>query len=414
MIIKHSAFNFYLCLALLCLSYCKLFGEELTKEQRAIVDALVGKEIKEIQAEIIVSTELQKNIKLLSRREKTFEVWGGPMDQISFFVAQCRESHVPILQDINDSVVDDIIWQYENTTLEGTSLLDYRKRCIRLLSLIGNKKAIPIIASSLERETWDGEWPPLDLISDEKLIPPIEMNQGRRHSQSYAIPAVKCLGDIGYKAIPILKQFLNVDDPAIRRETIDALIKICDPQCIPVLEEVIAWNNPEFTEKAKAGILLIRCRAIDKIYYPPSWNPEDDARLLYLTNLVLTDMDPNVRAKATEATLNIGGPTVWYLRLGLPNKAHANRGLPEGPFYFVAERARDILSRIGEPAIPALIDALCDEYVYPQNRLFAAQALQKITGQTFEPDYEKWKSWYLQKYRTKNTQQNTPADVNTL
>jgi HEAT repeat protein len=397
------------------LSYYNVLAEELTAEQRAIADALVGKQIKEIQAEAIKSTELHKNINVLSKREKTFEVWGGLMDQIGSCVAKCRESHIPIPKDINDSVVDDIIWQYENTPLEGSSLSDYRKRCIKLLSVIGNKKAIPTIVISLERETWDSEWPPLEVIADERLIPPIEIYQAWRHSQSYAIPAVKCLGEIGPKSIPILKQFLKENDLAIQRETIDALVKICSPQCIPVLfEEVITGNNHEFAMKAQAGILLIRCRTIDKIYSRPKWNPEDDARLCYLTNLVLSDMDPNVRFEATEATLKIGEPTVWHLRLGLPNRAHAMRGSIEEPFYFVAERASDILSRIGDPAIPALIDALCDEYVYPQNRRFAGQALQKITGQTFEPDYEKWKSWYLQKYRKKNTQQNTPADVNTI
>jgi hypothetical protein len=404
MIIKLRTLKRYLCVLLLCLAYSSVLGEELTAEQRAIADALVGKQIKEIQAEIIKSSELKKNIEAISLRQKDIHGKVQASD-IGRCANQCRNSHVLIPLEINDKAVDDIIWQYENPSGYDTGLLkDHKHQCITALSLIGNKRAIPTIIMSLKNDSWDNDWPPVEVIADESFIAPIESYTALRHNQAFSIPAIKCLGAIGPKSISTLKQFLKEDDQAIRREAINALIKICDMQCIPVLEEVIALNNPEFTEKAQAGILLIRCRAIDKIYSPPKWNPEDDARLLYLTNLVLSDMDPNVRAQATEATLKIGDSTVWYLRLGLPNKAHAMRGSIDGPFYFVAERARDVLTLIGESSIPALIDALCDEYVYPQNRRFASQALQKITGETFGPDYEKWKSWYLQKYSPKDIQ----------
>ncbi len=407
MIIRLRTSHFYLCAALLCLLYCSVLGKELTAEQRAIADALVGKQIKEFQANKIKGWELQSNIEKLKKHEIKWQGY-APAVEIGYCAAGCRALHIPIPEEINDTVVDDIIWQYENASGDKNDIKYYKEACACALGNIGNKKGVPTILKSLERESGHTSWNGLEGIADESLIPAIEKYLDF-DSQQDSLSAIKCLTSIGPKSIPTLHRFLKGRDNTLKREAINAIIKICDIQCIPVLEEVIAWNNPEFTEKAKAGILLISCRASDKIYSPPKLSPEDESRVYYLTILVFSDItDPNLRNEATKTMLKLGESSIWNLRLTLSSTGHE-----ESPYLIfpASERARDILTKIGEPAIPALIDALCDEQQHCRN--FAAQALQKITGETFGADYEKWKSWYFQKYRTKNIPKNI-ADANAI
>jgi hypothetical protein len=49
--------------------------------------------------------------------------------------------------------------------------------------------------------------------------------------------------------------------------------------------------------------------------------------------------------------------------------------------------------RIGEPAIPALLDALNDDFDRASGN--ASRALKRITGQDFGTDYAAWRAWCL-------------------
>lgn len=390
-------------LLLLCLPGGSSRAAELTAEQRTVTDALVAKPIRTVQARIVAEADLRRNIKRLSRRKKEWGGWQSAM-RAGFCAKKCRESHVPVPKQIDEAVVDDVIWQYENAYGAGNDLKYHREECARALGFIGHPRGLPTIIKSLAREGGHFSWQALEGVSDEQFIAAIEANLDFT-SQQDAFPAIICLAEIGPASIPTLRRFLEGDDRALRREAVNALVKVGAAECVPILQELS--KEPELAAKAEAGLLRIRCRAIDKIYSPPCWKPEDESRLYYLTNRGLFDEDPSTRAQAADALVKLGDSAVWHLRRQLPNYSHADG--PEGPAFLISQRACELLSQIGEPAVPALIDALCDEY--PHSRRFARQALGRITGETLDAQYDDWKNWYLQRRRGRSTQSSAPADA---
>ena len=372
----------------------KVVTRELTAKQRGIADALVAKPIQTIRSKLAKEADLlARNIKKLSERKKE---WGGreAAMRIARYAKRCRESDVPVPEEINEKVVDDIIWQYENAYGKKNDLKNHREECARALGFIGAPKGIPTILKSIKQNGGHFSWQALDgPVTDQRFIAAIEEHLDFTCQQD-AFPAITYLARIGPASIPTLRRFLEGQDIALRREAASALVKIGTPECLPLLEKLRKDENRKLATKAEAGILKIRCRAIDKIYSPPSWVPEDNARLVHLTRLALYDDDAKVRSQAAASLIKLGESGVWHLRRHLPDRSHGSG--PGGPYFFVTERASDLLVRIGKPAIPALIDALCDEYQH--GRDFAAKALQKITGETFGPEYDRWKTWYLLKH----------------
>jgi len=217
--------------------------------------------------------------------------------------------------------------------------------------------------------------------------------------------------------LPTLQHFLEQKDLTVRVAAAAALIGIGTPACIPLLQQA---SQPEVTRVVhlEAGILQIRCRAVDKIYTPPIVAPEDASRLWHLAQLATSDPlpenltgllslspddplamhDEKLRARAKAALVEIGPPACGVLRELLSSYAHYDNFTTGGDFY-ISSRAADILQQMGQLAVPCLIDALCD--YYPHTRLYSAQALRHITGQSIPPDYGKWSKWFIEQKRNR-------------
>jgi|GEM_PF-2937553 len=364
---------------------------ELTTQQRQIVDAVVADRIKEVQAKGLSKAalaELVKNVRKLSERKKEWHAW-EPAMRIGFSVKDIRGAGVPIPDEIDAKVVADIIWQYENAYGEGNDRKYHREECARALGFIGHPDGIPTVLVSLREESGHFSWQALEGVSDTRFIPAIEKYLDFTCQQD-AFPAIHCLGRMGTNGIPTLQRFLSGNDLALKRGAVEALIRIQSAVCIPILEKLRDASDKDIARKSQSGVMLIRSRIVDRVYTPSEWSSQDDARLSHLTSAALCEDEP-VRSEAAVALLRIGEPTIWYLRCQLPNYSHGDTF--NGAHFYVSERAASLLLRIGRPAIPALIDALCDEYEH--GRQFAVDTLQKLTGQKMGADYELWSTWYL-------------------
>lgn len=394
----------YSLLAFACLvsaNACAM-GAELTAEQRHIADAVVGEHIRTTQDRITREAKLSENIDMLAERKKEWQGW-VPAMRVGFCAKNSQEQHVPHPQTINAQVVQDIIWQYQNAYGDGNNLREHREECARALGFIGNSDGVSTILTSLERESGHFSWQALEGIADERFLPAITAHLDFACQQD-AFPAIKCLTQIGTNAIPSLRQFLQGSDRALQRRAIDALITMEASDCVPLLDGLTNSADRQIAQKAQCGINRIRCRAIDKIYSQPTWAPEDDARLWHLTSTALFEEEKTARAKASAAISKIGVPVIGYLRTQLPNYSHADT--IKGADFFVSKRAADLMASLGPQAIPALIDALSDEYEH--GRRFAAEALQKITGEAHGSDFERWRTWYLKQKDTEK-QKSTEA-----
>ena len=390
-------------------SATKIHAAELTLPQRKIVDTLVARRISAIREGIIKENNLEANVKQLSLRKKEWQAW-NPAMRIGWSAKQCRDNRVPVPKIINEQVVDDIIWQYTNAYgIEPNDSKYHREECARALGFIGHLKAVPTILQSLEREGGHFSWQALEGITDERFISAIEKHLDFTNEQD-ASPAIRCLAKIGEAAIPTLQRFLAGKDLTLQRGAVNALIKIGTPTCIPILQEAQKTDVGRLVN-IQAGILKIRCRTIDKVHTPLILPAQDDSRLWHLTSLALFDHLPplppdynltanneNIRSNAKDALVKIGPPAFGALREQLSSNAHYD-DFTKGPDFYVSKRAADILKEIGQPAIPCLIDALCDRHSH--TRSFAVQTLRQLTGQKFEPRYEVWSKWFLSQQQGK-------------
>jgi HEAT repeat protein len=364
---------------------------ELTSQQRQIADAVVSDRVREVQVKRLsaaVMADLVENVRKLSERKKEWHA-SQPAMRIGFSVKELRGAGVPIPDEIDAKVVADIIWQYENAYGEGNKRKYHREECALALGLIGHPDGIPTLLVSLQEESGHYSWKALEGVSDTRFIPAIEKHLDFT-SQQDAFPAIRCLGNMGTNGIQTLERFLSGNDLALKRGAVKALIRIQSAACIPILETLRDDSDKIIARKAQSGVMLIRSRIVDRIYTPPQWSSQDDVRLSHLTSVALVEDEP-IRSKAAAALLRIGEPTIWHLRCQLPNYSHGDAF--NGPHFYVSERAASLLLRIGRPAIPALIDALCDEHEH--GRQFAVNTLQKLTGLKMSADYGLWSAWYL-------------------
>jgi hypothetical protein len=378
-----------------CASFAfRVWGAELTPAQRATADAVVGAESAALQMRIALSTDLVGNIARLAERRTEFGGW-QPAMRIGFCAKECRQFNLAIPPAINERVVEDIVWQFLNApTNSATARRYHREECARALGFIGHSRGVPIVLKSLRDDRAHFSWQGIEALSDPRLIPAIESNLNFTVQQD-AMPAIRCLARLGPPAIPTLRRFLDGADRALRAEAVDALVRIGAPECLPPLESLRAAGEPSLARKVAAGIARIRCRAVDKLYTPPTWPLDDENRLRRLVGAALSSPMADKRAAAADAVVRLGEPTIGPLREYLASQAHGDTG--QGPVYHVTQRAAELLVRVGKPAIPALLDALCDEQEHA--RAAAAASLAKLTGQSIGPDYEKWRKALADKDR---------------
>lgn len=368
---------------------------QMTPHQIGLADEVVGKQISAIQGEIMSQPSwatLKSSIAELAERKKEWQS-NGPASAVGNIVQECRDRHVPVPASINEKVVDDIIWQFQNAY--GTTPLDRKRHqasCAWALGQIGDPKGVPFIIQALaqageEHTPWLG----LVGVADERLIPAIEKYLDFNNHQP-ALPAIASLAQTGEKAIPVLQRFLDGNDRALREAAVDALVRIGEPSCIPVLKNYLNINDTFLKRKIQYGILQIQCRTVDEIYTPPSLLLEDEARVWHLVEVALLSEQQKERLNAANVLVDIGAISVGILRKKLENPTHFDY-IARPPEYFVSQRAADILKRIGTPALPALIDALCSEHQVA--RIHATEALQQLTGQKFGATYSEWSRWFL-------------------
>ncbi len=404
-------------------------GEELTVEQRKIVDDVVRATIMEAQARIVKNPELARNIAELARREKK---WHGytPAMGVGWCAQRCRAQWVPVPAAINEKVVDDIIFQYRNPG-GTTDRIDERHRdrehkrhregCAGALAMIGHPKGVPAIIECLEKDGGIFAWAALAGMADERLIPAINKHLDLK-SQQKTLPAIRCLAKLGKAAIPTLQRILTEGDRAMKGAAIEALAQIGLPECLPPLEQLRDSKQPKklhglVAQDLPPAIATLRCRAIDKTFVPPDLPYQDRCRLHHLVQRITRGWSAQSEARPDHADkqhiddlLERGKKAeAALLKIDKRIAAAAIRPIlayyehidgPERPHWTVSPHAADFMVKIGEPAIPALLDALNDKY--PHARKFAAAALQRITGQDHGTQYAQWRQWCLKANKIKS------------
>ena len=173
-------------------------------------------------------------------------------------------------------------------------------------------------------------------------------------SEQERIRAVNKLANIGEPAIPKLIKALGDRSPEVNNAALNGLGQIGQP-AVPALIQALKHEDWWIRANAARGFMFIAAMA-------GSGGPAKDG-VTVLLQALKEDEHPYVRARARDALSQIGEPAVPALAEALKEKEN------------IDELTR-ILAGIGEPAVPALAEALRneDEVV----RYWTANALWQI------------------------------------
>ena len=367
----------------------------LSTEQRRIIDEAVASAMAKIQADIARRSDLAGNIARLAAPRKGLRDW-EPAYQVGLCVQQCRKARVPVPKAVNEKVINDIILRYKNPVYPDESdRRRHRGECARALGWIGHSKAVTeIIRDCLKTDGGELAWRAVEGSTDKRLLPDV-ISLVNPKDPLQARAAACFLAGHGKEGLPTLKKILRDSTPFARQTAIYSLVRICQPECLGPLEQLLRSGrrlDRETKRMLVAAIWTLRCRAVDKTYLPPVLPYEDQCRLFHLGSLAAGASDPQT-ARKMESVLWKLGPTLAasVLRGQISSTRHVDTGM--GPAYEISRRAGELMARIGEPAIPALLDALNHKHGHARGS--AARALKQITGQDLGTNYAPWRRWCL-------------------
>jgi len=211
--------------------------------------------------------------------------------------------------------------------------------CVDILGRIRDKKAVPVIVDALNEKKMTMRYTAaraLGYIADKKAVGPLIKQLADKEWQ-VRFYAAEALGKIGDKsaAKPLANLLLSDPSETVRLTAIEALDKLdAKTESRAVLEA--------FSDKAPK----IRCYAIE---LSSSWMVKEAV-----------------------------GPISSMLKTDRSNKVRASCAYALGAYDDYT-------------AIPALIGALSDDY--KDVRIYAQESLEKMSGQSYGGDKEKWNYW---------------------
>lgn len=406
------------------------FAVSLTPEQRRQADALIThlpervKELPPAPDPQILST----GVKLLSERrnlnQALEEVYPPDTPEARLFsgndtgdlalkvaeqVSRSRAHRRELTAGVVEKVVDDLIWHYEQQVHEDPLRETLRRNNIALaLCILAHPKGVPVLLQALEGDDSD-LFRLLHHLPDPRFLPVLGRKVNRLN-QGDADFIFQFLSTFGKDAVPTLSLFLKDQDRLIRISAAQTLLRIEHSSCIPPLQEAlragafkgdVPVGDPVLDPSRiiTHGIQRLRCRTVDKVFTPPILPPDDRQRILGLRRASWrrnreTGTPERERAdKAADLLVSLGALALGGLTEEIPIPLSACSTIPSEMFpTHVIDT--ETLVRIGKPALPALIDALTNSGSMASITL---SGLQKLTGQTFGPDYEEWSRWYLQR-----------------
>jgi len=249
-----------------------------------------------------------------------------------------------------------------------------RERAIRVLGQIEDERAVEPLLLYLGRE----ERHETAIQLKEKGWKPKTLNE--KVAFYIALEDWKEVISIGKMAVPYLAKLMSDGSPRIRLKAAEALIKIPDPIAVPALLQAIydgdAWvdihGRVMFTDKTR-------------------FLGGKDALSVPLAKMATVRV--SIRDMCIRALVAIGEPAVEGLLsaavgpVEVVGQVALCLRIPH-----VRESAFSALTRIGKASTEALISLLKNKEVDVRNR--ALRALQKITGENYGDDYEKWHHWW--------------------
>jgi len=375
--------------ALFLLLSAPALSTELTASQREQVDALVAGQIAEEKDQVHCEVgTLVDSIKTATDCQSAFE--------LGRCAKEYRDAGRPPPAEINAEVVARTLAVLEGIPADKEGWSN-RNHCASALLLLAAPEAVPAVIKVLAAKppvpSWTSSaWEEIDELPDERFVPLIKK---ARLDRSGAASAIKMLGKLGTKGLPLLERYAKGKDEYLRREAMEAIANIDWPRA-QVLLRKLPKNDWRLNEIRLEHESLARQEA-DGLCPQSTLVPEDAERVVYLVRLAVdSEADPTMKQKAVELVVSLGAAAVPELRKCLRSGAHRDMrgGIPE---YYEAQDAAGMLQRIGEPAIGCLVQGLDDT----RARQAVAEVLWKLTGQKLDWTYDAWSKWFREARKDK-------------
>lgn len=339
---------------------------------------------------------LPAHIEQLSLRRNK---WQGevPAGAIGWIAMDFRKAGLPVPDVIDDQVVNDIIWHYDNAYAgvgSGGTQRPYREVCVRALAYIGNPCGLPTLRHAVRDLHSITVWQAVAAMPHESLLPDVALYFAAGGDQN-SIGVVRSLASLGDAALPVLRLILEAEEPDLRRDHFlealsETLVAIGTEGSLQVLRRLEASLEPGRVARTVEWHALQLAASVEHdIWKPYPLTTLESYGLRRLCWMLLND-DPSVVREAQAVFISLGPKGLPVLRASLSSYSHADG--PGGPHWSVTPHMAAVMVKIGDPAVPCLIEALTDQYSHV--RASAGEALQELTGQELPSTFEVWAQWW--------------------
>lgn len=343
------------------------------------------------QRQQLTPIDFEKAIIELGKRKIEWRSW-EPAYSLGSYICDCKNSNKPLGFELNDKIIEDVIFQYTNPY--GESEIEKQRNAELVLSslaCIGSERTIQIVFEAIKKFNDDAAWRAFSIINSDKVLPIVNLYLDF-NNQTYVFYALNALRQKGYDTdLSILEKLLTSSDRAVMNKGIEIAKEMGTRESTDLLKQY--KNNLISTTKDSVRlnkiIFLLETRLNDKIWNPYQLDTSEYSKIQKLIGLSVRYSGFRFSEEFNAVFNKLGHKCLPVLRANLRDYSHGDgyRTVFYNTIYYLS-----LMERIGKPSIPYLIDALNDDMNHV--RELAYEMLVKITNQKFKNDYQLWKDWY--------------------
>jgi hypothetical protein len=362
-------------------------------------EALVGPDYERQISQRLDACKLDELLPRLRERRVDYRT-GRPLGDLMCCAASFRTANLPLPAELDAEAAELAFWYYEHPERPDqhpNERRSFRKTAVRAMAQLGDERALEL-AIDLDAEGSEGlYWEVVAQVSGPTRVATLErmlpMAEPRQRNGGIAL-----LAEEGEGGLALLEVYIDHADPGAREAAIDALGTSWSLPALERLEAIASEPNRDSMERAGAKVwadrLALRLRH-GLCERPPSsleraWKLDALRAAAVAGRRAQDDAEVERAQQARALLLELGEEALPVMWEGLGSYAHIDAAV--GPIWTETTFMAALMTELGEPAVPCLIDMLATGrgWAHPH----AAKALADITGHDLGEDSEAWLAWW--------------------
>lgn len=365
----------------------------------ARVDALVGPDYERQIARRLDECQLDETLSRLRERRVDYQVT-QPLGRLWECAVSFHTAKLPPPTALDADAAELAFWYYqhpERPDQHPTERLNIRKTAVRAMAWLGDERALEL-AMALEGEgTEDLYWELVEHVSGPTRIATLERMLPQAEPRQRA-EGIALLAEEVPESLPLLELCLDPADGDARVAAIDALGNSWSLPALERLEAITA--EPKEGNRGHTSALVwvdrldLRLRHglcnLPQTSLERAWKLDQLRSTAVAVRRAQTDEARERAHQARALLLELGEEALPVMWEGLGSYAHVDASV--GPIWTETAFMAALMTELGEPAVPCLIDMLATGrgWAHPH----AAKALVDITGRDHGEDPDAWRAWW--------------------